>query len=56
MFLNLAAGHTVHEIAENLFISPKTVGVHQTRIMHKLGLRNGAELTRLAIRSGAIEL
>jgi len=54
VFRNLAEGHSVAEIAETLSISPKTVGVHQTNIMRKLGLRNAAELTRLAIRYEAI--
>jgi two-component system invasion response regulator UvrY len=50
VFLRLAQGQTVAEVAELLSISPKTVGVHQTKIMTKLKLRNVAELTRLAIR------
>jgi two-component system invasion response regulator UvrY len=52
VFCRLADGHSVAEIAKELSISPKTVGVHQTNIMHKLELRNAAELTRLAIRAG----
>jgi two-component system invasion response regulator UvrY len=55
VFRNLAEGKPVVEIAELLTISPKTVGVHQTHIMKKLDLRNGAELTRLAIRCGVIQ-
>lgn len=55
VFCKLAEGQPVADIAELLSISPKTVGVHQTNIMHKLELRNAAELTRLAIRSGIIE-
>ncbi|MEW5754812.1 MAG: response regulator transcription factor [Pseudomonadota bacterium] len=55
IFRDLAAGKSVQEIADILSISPKTVGVHQTNIMKKLKLRNAAELTRLAIRSGVIE-
>jgi len=54
VFRNLAEGHSVAEIAGMLSISPKTVGVHQTNIMRKLGLRNAAELARLAIRNEAI--
>ena len=54
VFSRIAAGHTVAEIANELSISPKTAGVHQTNIMNKLGLRNAAELTRLAIRSGVV--
>ncbi len=55
VFRNLAEGRPVVEIAGLLSISPKTVGVHQTHIMKKLSLRNGAELTRLAIRCGVIQ-
>lgn len=55
IFCKLAEGQSVSDIAELLDISPKTVGVHRTNIMHKLELRNAAELTRLAIRSGVIE-
>jgi two-component system invasion response regulator UvrY len=55
VFLRLADGNSVAEIANELSISPKTAGVHQTNIMRKLELRNTAELTRLAIRCGVIE-
>ncbi len=55
VFQSLAEGQSVAEIAETLCISPKTAGVHQTNIMHKLGLRNAAELVRLAIRCRVIE-
>ena len=55
VFLRLAQGEPVAEIARVLVISPKTVGVHQTNIMKKLDLRNVSELTRLAIRCGAIQ-
>jgi two-component system invasion response regulator UvrY len=55
VFCRLAEGQSVTDIAELLSLSPKTVGVHQTNIMHKLALRNVAELTRLAIRTGVIE-
>jgi two-component system invasion response regulator UvrY len=55
VFLRLANGNSVAEIANELSISPKTAGVHQTNIMRKLELRNTAELTRLAIRCGVID-
>jgi len=50
VFRLLAEGRSVGEIALLLGISNKTVGVHQTRIMHKLGTRNTAQLVHLAIR------
>ena len=45
------AAHGLHakEIAAALGISPRTVEVHKTRIMEKLGVRNVAELVRFAL-------
>jgi len=49
-----AQGLHAKEIAATLGISPRTVEVHKTRIMEKLGVRNVAELVRFAMttRSG----
>ncbi|MDD5297139.1 MAG: response regulator transcription factor [Rhodocyclaceae bacterium] len=55
LFRLFAEGQTVAEIAEDLSISPKTVGVHYTNIMKKLRLQNAAQLVRLAIRSKVIQ-
>lgn len=44
-----ARGLHAKEIAAALGISPRTVEVHKTRIMEKLGVRNVAELVRFAI-------
>jgi DNA-binding NarL/FixJ family response regulator len=53
--LHLAAqGFTSSNIAERLFISPRTVEVHRARVMQKLGLRNRTELIHFAIRRGII--
>ena len=43
------------EIATELCIARKTVDTHLNRINHKLGLRNLAELVRLAANLGMIE-
>jgi two-component system invasion response regulator UvrY len=56
MFLFLAEGKTVVEVADALSISPKTAGVHHANIMNKLNLQNGAQLVRLAIRLRVIDL
>jgi len=56
MFLFLAEGKTVTEVAQALSISPKTAGVHHANIMNKLGLQNGAQLVRLAFRLRVIDL
>lgn len=45
----LAAGNGVCQIAEHLFISPKTVSTHKTRIMEKLGVKSDAELFKHAV-------
>lgn len=55
VFLMLAEGQSVNAIAEALFLSPKTVGTHQTRVMQKLGVDNAAGLARIAIRNGLIQ-
>jgi FixJ family two-component response regulator len=44
-----ALGLHAKEIAAVLDISPRTVEVHKTRIMEKLGVRNVAELVRFAL-------
>ncbi|MEO8246245.1 MAG: AAA family ATPase [Chloroflexota bacterium] len=48
----LAAGRTNGEIAERLFISPKTASVHVTNIKDKLGVENRVEAATLAARLG----
>jgi len=55
VFAALADGQSVKEISETLFLSPKTVGVHRTNILHKLNINNLADITRLAIRCGVID-
>ena len=47
-----AQGLHAKEIAARLGISPRTVEVHKTRIMEKLGVRNVAELVRFALDAG----
>jgi len=54
VFRLLAEGHSVNDIAAILSISPKTAGVHHTRIMHKLAIRSPAQLVRLAFQQGLI--
>lgn len=56
IFALLAEGHPPRHIAERLFISPKTVENHRTRILQKLGLRSSLELIRYAARVGIIDL
>lgn len=51
----IAEGHPGKEIAQLLFISPKTVERHRANLLAKLGLKDRLELTRYAIRVGLIE-
>lgn len=55
VFKSLAEGKTIHEIADALCISPRTVETHKSRIMAKLDLKNIAELVRVAIRMGLVD-
>jgi DNA-binding NarL/FixJ family response regulator len=51
----IAEAHTSKEIADELFISIKTVDRHRQNILDKLGMRDRVELTRYAIRRGLIQ-
>lgn len=48
----LAAGRTNRQMAEELFISPKTVSVHVSNILAKLGVSSRGEAAALAHRLG----
>jgi DNA-binding NarL/FixJ family response regulator len=52
----LAEGLFTKEVAERLFISPKTVENHRTNIMNKLDLHSTIELIRYAARLGLIDV
>jgi DNA-binding NarL/FixJ family response regulator len=50
VFQLVVEGKTNAQIAELLFISPKTVDNHRTRMMEKLGLHGTAEVVRFAAK------
>jgi DNA-binding NarL/FixJ family response regulator len=50
VFQLVIEGKTNAQIAELLYISPKTVDNHRTRLMEKLGVHSTAELVRYAAR------
>ncbi|MFA9440100.1 MAG: response regulator transcription factor [Rhodocyclaceae bacterium] len=50
----LASGKTVSQIADELFLSVKTVSTYRTRILEKLNMQTNAELTYYAIKTGLI--
>jgi DNA-binding CsgD family transcriptional regulator len=51
----LAAGHTNAQIGAELFISPRTAGVHVTNILRKLGVSGRVQAAALAERAGLLE-
>lgn len=48
----VAAGRTNGQIAQELFISPKTASVHVTHILDKLGVSSRIEAAMIAARAG----
>lgn len=52
----IAGGKTVGEIAKKLSLSVKTVSTHKTRILHKMGLTNQAELIRYALEHKLLDV
>jgi two-component system, NarL family, response regulator NreC len=51
----IALGHTNAEVAEQLYISIRTVESHRAHIQQKLGLSTRAELVRYALEHGLVE-
>jgi DNA-binding NarL/FixJ family response regulator len=49
---NAAAGDTNRQIAETLFISESTAGVHVSNILGKVGVRSRTEAAAIAVRLG----
>jgi two-component system invasion response regulator UvrY len=54
VFLQLAKGRSVNEVASTQKLSPSTVGTHLYHIKQKLNAANAAELALIAVRSGLI--
>lgn len=52
----VAEGRSSVEIGELLALSPKTVETYRSRMMHKLGTSNLAELVKFAIRHDLVSL
>ena len=56
VFVMLAKGASVNQIAVTLSVSPRTIGTHLYNIKQKLAAANQAELALIALRHGLIEL
>ena len=54
VFLALAGGQSVQDIAAVMSLSPSTVGTHLYNIKQKLGASNSAELALIAMRAGLL--
>jgi two-component system, NarL family, invasion response regulator UvrY len=55
VFVQLARGASVAQIAQNLSLSPSTVGTHLYNVKQKLAAGNQSELTLIALRWGLLE-
>jgi two-component system invasion response regulator UvrY len=55
VFIQLARGMSVAQIADNLNLSPSTVGTHLYHVKQKLRASNQSELTLVALRWGLIQ-
>lgn len=56
VFIQLARGRSVAQIAEALNLSPSTVGTHLYHVKQKLGASNQSELTLVALQWGLIQI
>jgi DNA-binding NarL/FixJ family response regulator len=48
-------GRSVSEIAQELFISVKTVSTYRARVLEKMNLDTNADLTAYALRNGLVQ-
>lgn len=55
ILLLVARGHSNREIADLLGLSPKTIDVHRTNMMARLGVHSLAQLIGFALREGLID-
>lgn len=56
VFMRLAQGCSVNEVANDTHLAPSTVGTHLYHIKQKLAASNGAQLALIAVRCGLIEV
>ncbi len=55
VFLRLAAGETVGQMAISMSLSVKTVSTYRSRVMEKLRLASNSDLTYYALKHGLIQ-
>jgi len=55
VFLRLARGETIGQMAESMSLSVKTVSTYRTRIMEKMRMESNSDLTYYALKNGLIQ-
>ena len=55
VFLHLARGETVGQLAESLSLSVKTVSTYRSRVLEKMGLASNSDLTYYALKHGLLQ-
>ena len=55
VFLRLAKGETVGDMAKQMFLSVKTVSTYRTRVLEKIKLTTNSDLTYYALKNGLIQ-
>ena len=55
VMLMIASGKTVKEIADEMFLSIKTVSTYRVRALNKMGMKNNAEFTYYALKHGLVD-
>jgi two-component system, NarL family, invasion response regulator UvrY len=55
VMLMISSGKTVSEIADDMFLSVKTISTYRARALKKMGLKNNAEFTYYALKHSLLE-
>ena len=51
----IASGKTIKEIAEELFLSVKTISTYRSRILEEMRMKSNVELTHYALKHGLVD-
>jgi len=55
IFCKLASGLAVSQVADELFLSVKTISTYRSRVLEKMNMKTNAHLTYYAIKHGLIQ-
>jgi two-component system, NarL family, invasion response regulator UvrY len=55
IFIMLAEGTSVTDIAKRLFLSVKTVSTYRSRILEKMGMKSNADITYYAVKNNLLQ-